>query len=76
MFKDGALKVLDGVGLTVERAGFREFGGEGIALLGQAAVPLPVGLERPTDGLAGCGEGMRIGLGLPRRDQRQAEEYE
>ena len=55
-FEHGALEVLHAVGLAIQIARFRELVGDGIALLGEAAVLLPVGQECATYTLACFGE--------------------
>src|SRR5437868_4301424 len=64
-FEDGALEVLHGIGLAVQRADFGELVGDRVALLGEAAVALPVGAELAAQRMAGLGKGARIvGVGV------------
>src|SRR4051794_10910756 len=51
--EDRALEILDGVGLAVEVAPLLKLLGDGIALLGQAAVGIPIGQELALHVLAG-----------------------
>jgi hypothetical protein len=59
----GALKVLYGVCLAIKIGLFVELCGDGVALLGEAAVGLPVLAERAAQALAGLGELDARGVG-------------
>ena len=78
--EDGALEVLHRVGLAVEIAGLDEGLGDGIAVLREATVLLPVGEELIADGVPGLRERLAAGIGLgeragslPARGQQQTE---
>src|SRR5690349_18252069 len=51
--EDGTLEVLDGVRLAVEVGDFGEFVGDGVALLGETAVVLPVLAELAAEPVIG-----------------------
>src|SRR6478672_12869865 len=62
--KDGTLKVLDRVGVTVQLADLRQFLRQRVALLGQPSLRLPVLPEKAADRVAGFGEIARRVAGL------------
>src|SRR5262245_5654616 len=68
--EDGALEVLDGIRFAVQWRDLLELAGDGIALLGQPTMLLPVVEEEAADGLAGFGEGLAARAGRMPRDQR------
>ena len=57
-FKDGTLEVLDHVGLAVEVTDLGELVGDGVSLLVEAAMRLPVLPKHPADGVPGFREGV------------------
>src|SRR5579859_1430037 len=61
VLEDRPLEILHGVGLAVQRAHLGELVGDGVALLGQPTVALPVGAEHPAERVARLREGAGVG---------------
>src|SRR5437870_2624225 len=67
VLEDGALEVLHHVGLAVEVGSFLYLAGDGVALLGQTAVLVPVVEEDTSHSLASLREGTAGGVGARHR---------
>ena len=61
-FEDGPLKILNGVRIAVDIANFLQLVGDGVSLLGQAAVAVPVFEELPFQLFSGGRESHNVAL--------------